>query len=231
MGLSASTNSDHFNTICERIDRVRRRWYLPIGLLAGSLALSACYSGNSVNPTVADNGDSITNVSFQPISNTLSPDYYVDILGQDGFTIAQTLPELQTLLTGPEGAPDDVILESGTNDVFRRTPTWQADLDTEASMVANTQCVIFVNVSSHADYFNIQDGLPTMVPSINAAMAEEVATHPNFHLLDWDAFIDEPGNYRAYIDHSHYGLGVHPNAAGQQVLANMELQALQQDCA
>ncbi|HEY2562080.1 MAG TPA: SGNH/GDSL hydrolase family protein [Acidimicrobiales bacterium] len=209
---------------------MRRGWFFPIGLLAGSLALSACYSSNSVDPTVADNGDSITNVSFHPISNTLSPDYSVDILGQDGFTIAQTLPVLQTLLTGPEGAPDDVILESGTNDVFRRTPTWQADLDTEASMVANTQCVIFVNVSSHADYFNIQDGLPPMVPSINAAMAEEVAAHPNFHLLDWDAFIDKPGNYGAYIYHSHYGLGVHPNAAGQQVLANLELQALQQDC-
>jgi hypothetical protein len=62
------------------------------------------------------------------------------------------------------------------------------------------------------------------------AMAEEVATHPNFHLLDWVTFIDEPGNYGAYIDHSRYGLGVHPNAAGQQVLANMELQALQRDC-
>jgi hypothetical protein len=69
-----------------------------------------------------------------------------------------------------------------------------------------------------------------MVPDINAGIAQHVAENPNFHLLDWKAFIDRPGNYDAYIDNGPYGLGVHPNAWGQQELADLELAAIQQDC-
>jgi lysophospholipase L1-like esterase len=207
-----------------------KKFLVPVALAAAALGMSACYSGNPNGPKVADNGDSITNVSAGSLNGTLGANYYVDVQGQNGFTIGQSLPELQDLLNNPGGAPNDVILETGTNDVFQQNYLWWVELGNEVSMVQNVQCVIFVNVSTYADIFNELAGLPAMVPSINAAMAQEVATHPNFHLLDWNAFITQPGNYETYIDQTFLGLRVHPNPAGQQVLANMELQALQQDC-
>jgi hypothetical protein len=210
--------------------QMRRAWFLPIGLVAPSLGLSACHSGISGGPKVAVNGDSITVSAVWPLNNTLAPAEYVHVHGQGGLTIAQTLPELQTMLTDPEGTPNDVIVESGTNDVFQRDTTWQAALDTEVGMLASTQCVIFVNVSSYADWFGDQEGLPQLVPGVNAAIAQVVSKNPHFHLLDWNAFITQPGNFEVYIMQGPAGLLVHPNAAGQQVLANMEQQALQQDC-
>ena len=209
---------------------MRRAWFLAIGLVAASLALSACHSGNSGGPKVAVNGDSITVAAVWPINNTLAPADYVHVHAQGGLTIAQTLPELQTMLTDPEGTPNDVIVESGTNDVFQRDTTWQAALDTEVGMLASTQCVIFVNVSSYADWFGDQMGLPPLVPGVNAAIAHAVSKNPHFHLLDWDSFIKQPGNFEAYITQGPAGLAVHPNGAGRQVLANMEQQALQEDC-
>src|SRR5258708_7443652 len=57
----------------------------------------------------------------------------------------------------------DLIVESGTNEVFQRDTTWQAALDNEVGVLASTQCVIFVNVSSSADWFGNQKGLPLLV--------------------------------------------------------------------
>lgn len=199
-------------------------------LVAMALGLTACYSGNSAGPKVAVNGDSITDLAGGSINNTLSPNYYVDVQGQNGFTIGQTLPELQSLLTDPQGAPNDVIVESGTNDVLQQNFLWWVELNTEVSMLAGTQCVILVNVSGHADFLVGLGGATPMVPDINAGIAQAVADHPNFHLLNWDAFMAQPGNYAAYIAGPPFGLGVHPNAAGEQVLANMEQAALKQYC-
>jgi lysophospholipase L1-like esterase len=220
----------HYGRSCARISCMRKGRVGGVALVTVALSLSACYSGNSAGPKVAVNGDSITGVAVWTINDTLAPDYYVDVQGQNGFTIGQSLPELQTLLTDPQGAPNDVILETGTNDVMQQNHLWWAELDQEVSMVANTPCVVFVNVSTYADFFGDLDGLPPMVPDINAAIAQEVATHPNFHLLDWNAFINQPGNFDTYIAQGPSGLVVHPNAAGQQALANLEQQALQQDC-
>jgi hypothetical protein len=78
--------------VMKRFRRRRSRLLLaPVRVLVGALALASCYSGNSAGPKVAVNGDSITNVSVWPINDALQPDYYVNVQGQDGATIGESL--------------------------------------------------------------------------------------------------------------------------------------------
>lgn len=205
---------------------------LPIALIAGALMMSACYQGNLNGPKVAVNGDSITNLSTTDIQAALAPNYAYNVLGQNGYTIADALPSLQTMLTDPEGAPQDVIVNLGTNNVLRQDTLWPWELAAEVQMLANTPCVVMVNVSTYADVFPVLSGDPPMADDINTAINQAVATHPNFHLLDWNTFVHTGNNFNLYVFQGDLGfLGlVHPNADGQAALASMYVQALQTDC-
>jgi hypothetical protein len=58
-----------------------------------------------------------------------------------------------------------------------------------------------------------------------------VASHPNFHLLDWNGLVQQGDNYDQWIAPGPFGVGgIHPVAAGATELAGLYTAALQQDC-
>jgi lysophospholipase L1-like esterase len=216
-----------------------QKWQLPIrelnslvrslsvavaAILGGAL-LSACstgnasgYTGNASGPTVASIGDSITALSADDIQATLGATYDVDVRGYSGDTIGQVLPDIQTIETTE--SPSRWILELGTDDAGEATagkPTsWQSDLDTLFSIVLPASCVVMVNINLAID--NLGE-TTTVGAQINAAISAEVATHPNFKLINWASLaVQNPGWFIAD--------GIHPNPVGQQALANSENLAL-----
>jgi hypothetical protein len=201
-----------------------------LGLICFGVLLfgcTACYSGNESGPKVAVVGDSITYLSQSDIAATLGTDYAYRIEDFPGATMHQMFPQIEDELHDPQGAPDDFIVNLGTNDVETYAvngTAWQASLYYESVVLQPTKCVIFVNVSTYADQY--ADGQP-IAEAINTAIAQSVAVNPNFHLLDWNAWVHTGNNYSNYIIPSS---GVHPNAAGEQQLANLYAQALQTDC-
>ena len=171
-------------------------------------------------------GDSITWLSQNNI-HAYFQNYANDLRSYPGATMAEAYPQLQDLLNEPQGAPQDLVINLGTNDVHlyaQNGETWRAWLYYESVAVQHVPCVIFVNVSTDAD--NFVGGQP-IAEEVNAAIAQSVAVNPNFHLLDWNGFIHTAGNYLALIDPTSW---VHPNMYGQQILADLYLGAVQQDC-
>jgi predicted small secreted protein/lysophospholipase L1-like esterase len=199
-----------------------KKWLVPAALAVLALSLTACYQGNLAGPRVAVIGDSITDLSTADITADLQPDYALNIQSTGGQSMAQMAPTLQSVLHDPQGAPEDVIVNLGTNDVFSvgedATYDWRGPLASEVEALQSTQCVIFVTVNTTADELFSDTGT---AEAINAAIEGYVAEMPNFHLLDWNALVRQGTNAADWIDPGG-GLTtpfVHPNAAGQAELA------------
>lgn len=213
--------------------RFRKSGLTAAAVAIGAVSLSACYSGNPNGQKTVDLGDSITAVSVWTLNSVLGANYYVDIQGQPGFTIGQSEPELASLLAEPQGTPVNAVIDLGTNDVFEGTandPNWRSDLATMAANLANTQCVIWVNVNTLVD--QQWPGTGTTAEDINAAIAALPSQYANMHVLDWNGVIQQGDNAALYLYQNapYLGTNIHPNPAGQQELAGLEQAALQQDC-
>jgi lysophospholipase L1-like esterase len=166
------------------------------------------------------------------IETTLGSQYAWDISAQGGNTFENRVESFEDQINNPSGPPQDVIINLGTNDVFQwptNGDSWQTGLSQLAGVAGfSGACVVWVNVSTYADA--LIGGRP-VAESINAAIAKLAAGDPNFHVLDWNAFIHEGNNYENYVvGFGGFSLNVHPDAAGQQALAGLYAQALQQDC-
>lgn len=188
-----------------------------------TVALSACYSGNPLGTPVGIVGDSITWLSQGPIDSDFA-NYSYDVRSYPGATMAQMLPQLQQVMAEN---PTDVLINAGTNDVHLYATYgdgWKASLFYESMVAQPAPCVILTTVLTEADGFI---GGQPIAEAVNAGIEQSVAANHNFHLLDWNAIINSGSNYATYIDQTSL---VHPNAAGQQFLADQYLHAVQSDC-
>lgn len=215
------------------ISRRLNRLIMLAAIAVGGVSMSACYEGNQNGAAVGMVGDSITSLATDDLNTTLGADYRTDVQATPGDTMADLLPEIQHVMTvDPTGdttdPPSDMVIEAGTNDVFQGTD-WQASLDAEAQLLSSMQCVIFVNVSTAA-------GAPIGSPpnataqALDDSMAAMVGAHSNFHLLDWNAWVNSGNNDATYIYPDAYGINVHETPDGEQQLADMVMSALATDC-
>jgi hypothetical protein len=177
------------------------------------------YAGNLAGPRVGVVGDSTTLISDCEISNALASKYAYQVRGRTGFGMATALPLIEEANADPLGPPQDWIVEEGLNDVGwyeegNRPPdaNWQTDLNNEINAVQSAQCVVMLQLPP-----NPPGADQAVLVPLRAAIANAVATHPNFHLLDWSGI-------------SLYPDGTHPTTLGAVQLAQLERQALDQDC-
>lgn len=201
--------------------------------VGAGLSIAACFPGNQAGGIVAQVGDSITALSTNAINNDFVGNYQVNINGFPGYTIGQQGAEVNAALTNANGTPDVLIIEAGTNDVYQgatNDPNWGLDLFFMGLDVVNTPCVIFFNVSTLVDAQ--WPGTGTTAEDINSAISTMVSQHSNFHLLDWNADTLAGNNAQTYLYQNapYLGTNIHPNPAGQQWMADLELAAVQQYC-
>jgi hypothetical protein len=159
---------------------------------------------------VAIIGDSITELSAPDIQRALR-DYNVYIDAAGGTKIAQHLANIQQL--AGDGQPRDWVIELGTNDALGENPDWANDFASEVTAVQAQPCVVFVTVNP---------SLGSVADGIDGAISAAVASHPNFHLLDWGDMEFRNPDWLMY-DH------IHPSISGRMELAKLEKRAID-DC-
>jgi lysophospholipase L1-like esterase len=159
---------------------------------------------------VAIIGDSITVLSEAAITHSLHQ-YHVFMDAVSGTRMADHLGTLEKLAS--DAQPWDWLIELGTNDALPEpatNPNWAADFDNEVTAVQAQRCVVFVTVNPR---------FAPIGPEIDAAIASAVASHPNFHSLDWgDTEFKKPG----WLDSD----GIHPSKSGAVELAKLEHKAI-----
>lgn len=195
-------------------------------LCAVVVVVSGCrHSAPAAPPAalrVAIVGDSITVASTAQIDNALGGVYTTDIRARSGQRIDQMLGDLGTALTL---RPNAVVVDLGTNDVLQGVThrDWRTGFDRMIAALADQRCVEITTVSTLVIGWS---AIPAIAAEINSAIAEAVAAHPQFHVVDWNATVHaNDGTDLLLADR------VHPSATGSAALASLIRSALDRDCA
>jgi len=199
---------------------LRRLIAVVLAVALGGVLLSAC--SNSVHIGVV--GDSITYDAEAAITNTLSPNYAVDVNGAPGYTIGGQLPAIEAMMNYGSPPPRDWIFNLGTDDAiqagFGHATGWKTDLAMALQLMNyDSSCVILVTITINADSY--VGGVGTVAVQINAALEHAAAANPaKVKIIDWAALVAQnPG----WLEPD----GIHPSALGQQELAHLYRVALQ----
>lgn len=178
-------------------------------VIVGVLCLTGCTRLGFV-------GDSITNHGRQELQDTAQRAYFVsDVYAVDGYRIKQIDGEVvQDLREHPDTKA--VVVNAGTNDAAQDTPTWSVDYDSLLAH-ATVPCVAVTTVNTLID---LADPLTPTAGLINTYLQAQVASHSAYRLVDWNAEV-QSGHPVLMSD------GVHPNARGNQWLADHDVAAVQ----
>jgi lysophospholipase L1-like esterase len=160
---------------------------------------------------VFDIGDSITAFTEPRLTSTLRH-YHYTILGSPGASMAQMLSQIQSVVANEPS--QEWMVELGTNDQGIDNVSWATTFGNEAAALQTQHCVVFVTINPR---------LGAIATGINGAIDSAVASHANFHVLDWGSIeLQNPQWLQAG--------GIHPSATGQVKLADLERTALRQSC-
>jgi lysophospholipase L1-like esterase len=161
---------------------------------------------------VAIIGDSITVLAASNLAHALHQ-YNVTFDSVSGTTMAAHLQKIEAIES--DGQPRDWVIELGTNDALpeRSNPNWASDFANEVAALQTQRCVVFLTVNPL---------FGSIALGINGAIAGAVATHPNFHSLDWgDIEFRKP----QWLDSD----GIHPSKSGVVEMTKLDHQAIR-DC-
>jgi lysophospholipase L1-like esterase len=173
---------------------------------------------------VAFVGDSITRLAAPHLLARLTPHMQVNLQYMDGQTTAQMLPALEAQLHNENGTPTAVIENLGTNDVMQEAGlagVWRPSFDQMIEMLTPVPCVGLTTISTMMEEAYHRAPLAR---EINDAIADAVATHPNMHVVDWNAEATGP-NWKDYISD-----GIHPNALGADKIAELDQDLITELC-
>ncbi len=158
---------------------------------------------------VAIIGDSITALAKTALEHTFHGyDLFIDAVG--GTRMADHLPTIERVAS--DGRPRDWVIELGTNDAVRPpiNVNWASDFADEVTALKGQRCVVFVSVNPKLGPISV---------GIDDAIAGAVATHPNFHLIDW-------GDIEFRKPQWLLPDGIHPSKSGIAELARLEHRAV-----
>jgi hypothetical protein len=171
-----------------------------VAVIVGSaLLLSSCGSGKG--PVVTITGDSITVISAPGVEAELNG-YRLYIRAEDGRRIDQMIPVLQAQL---QRKPKGVVINLGTNDAMQNEthPDWLTGFNALWGLVRAKACVVFVTVSTNADYL----GRGAVAADLDRSMKKLAAQHHNVQIVDWNAAVHEDPSLLASknppTDHIH----------------------------
>jgi hypothetical protein len=202
-----------------------RRFVALFLVIAGVIALSGCYRGNPAGPTVGLVGDSITvlaDETWGSFDRGLVDAFYIDVRARSSQRIDQMQPGLDELLASRQGAPTNVVINLGTNDMMQNFSNWEQSFDVMWASVADRPCVVYVTVREVSDR--------PIGTEINAKIRQMEAAHPNVRVYDWnadvialsDAYLADPETVAPPMFDP-----VHPTSAGTDAMTGGIRRALE----
>lgn len=181
----------------------------PLSTLHGGYEVSRAAIGNPARTadTVAIIGDSITGFAVSDLEHALRhDDLFVDAVA--GSKMVDHLATIELL--EHDGQTRDWVIELGTNDAYSGNTNWLTDFSNEVSALQSQPCVVFLTVNPR---------LSSISSGINDAITNAVASHPNFHSIDWGTIeFHRAGWLRPD--------GIHPTTSGVVELVKLEHKAI-----
>ena len=205
---------------------------LPIGLvmvvvLGTLVALRVLPDGPPPKQFVI--GDSVTFLSAGSIQERFDPNQ-LQFVARPGFTSTALLPlveEAMAMSGEPAHARERVAALVGYNDVRVRevdTPSLRKLVD----LTSQFECGVWLTLPSRpggTDATNPMVSSP-LIDEWNLRLRAEVARHDNLHLTDaWEQAVNAAPKGKLIKDD-----GIHPNAAGQRLLAEVYRNAIDDNC-
>lgn len=165
-------------------------------------------------------GDSVTFMSWEALTDEFGSDTSLQPVARPGFRSNELLPLVEKAIDDRAGSGkklDRAAFLVGYNDVWTET----VGDDRLAEMVelsARYECAVWLTLPARPG------GTEPAIGSFDAELAEDwnermadlVAEHGNLHLVrDWAEAVDEASDPATYLEDD----GIHPNGAGQNLLA------------
>jgi lysophospholipase L1-like esterase len=205
-----------------------------VAAAVSAAVLPNIYQGDQLGVKVGIVGDSITCLSAKYLQDDFQSKYAYQISCKNGITIAEGTPAAVKIDKSLEGAPSVIIVNLGTNDALKDKhdsgqqdlndigTAWKA-LDALAADLSNVPCVIWVSVSQVPDVYGSNVGR-----GINEWIHNRATSVPGNFEINWWGLLKTGNNALAWLSPVD---GVHTTQIGQQELASLYLQAVQNDCA
>lgn len=154
-------------------------------------------------------GDSITVLAIPEIGRAFHHNN-VSIDAVVGSRMADHLSTIDRIEN--RGIPKDWVIELGTNDAGNPplNTNWLTDFSNEVAALQSQPCVVLVTVNPK---------LGSISTGINQAIAGVVASHLNFHSIDW-------GNIKIRKPQWLLPDALHPSTSGSAELARLEHRAI-----
>ncbi len=185
-------------------------------LLTGAAGSLSDVAGAQPKPSIQFVGDSTQAETMPAIAADLAPGSY-SFYGHPSLTIGDAVPFMRS------HHPKDWVIELGTNDAVPGYPTWTSEFDAEVNAVQHAHCVILVTVSLVAGSEG-GDRSNGVAKALNDAMYAEARKNHVFHVVDYSHLYT---HYKLWVSQLD---AIHPTETGQAELAQMETEALWNDC-
>jgi lysophospholipase L1-like esterase len=166
-------------------------------------------------------GDSITFFAGNDETAALGSNYRVDADAGIGKRIDEMMPAVKH---AARSDPFAVVVNLGTNDARQASshPDWRTAYDQMVATLADQHCVLLTTINT---LMGGESGVTSVADDINAAQVATVASHPNFHIIDWNAAIHGPNGLDLLMADR-----VHPSNSGRLTLAAMVRNGVKNDC-
>lgn len=176
-------------------------------------------------------GDSVTFMSFEDLKGEFGSDTKLDPVARPGYRSSNLLPFVEEAVAARERsgkALERAVLLVGYNDVWKEE-VGQNRLAELVDLSARFECAVWLTlpVRPAGEPPAVGDFDPELGDEWNELMADLVGEHDNLHLVaDWADAIEGADSADEYLDDD----GIHPNDAGQKLLAETMHDAVISSC-
>lgn len=188
------------------------------------------YTGPEDGYKVAFVGDSMMGLAAPYIRDMANGKYRVNFQYANGMRIDQLQPFVENVVNDPNGPPDAIILNAGTNDMMQNNTDWQPAFEQQRTAIhsANIACYGLTTVATRTA--EMYSRMPEVVNGINQAYRNEAEVYANVGIAsDWDQLTIDNIDYMA-LDEQTFGDGIHAGPTGRERTAQDYMDFLLNDC-